>query len=229
MDYDFALEDFPHDDKVAGIPGWLRGEEGRLLYKMAKVIPGPILEVGAFVGKSTAHIAWGIKDSGENKRFDCVELSPTAENYRCTREYPDDPKFDRIAFFHPPSDDRIRSERPRHVYDEMMKPLIESDGGIFGELKRNMRKAGHGVPIDFWEGDFRNHALSGDYNMIFCDCMHNAYEVKENAARIRALAAPGGVIACHDAPYQHLVDDLNVIFRTKTYFTMYALYVGILP
>lgn len=43
--------------RIDAVPGWLRPQEGRLLYDIARQVNGPIVELGAYQGRSTICIA----------------------------------------------------------------------------------------------------------------------------------------------------------------------------
>ncbi|MEK7127324.1 MAG: class I SAM-dependent methyltransferase [Patescibacteria group bacterium] len=51
------------------INGWLHPDEGALLYEFAKKLPGNslIVEIGSFMGKSTAYLASGLRDGHGGK------------------------------------------------------------------------------------------------------------------------------------------------------------------
>lgn len=49
---------------IEEIKGWLHPDEGALLYEFAKKLPGDslVVEIGSFMGKSTAYLASGLRD-----------------------------------------------------------------------------------------------------------------------------------------------------------------------
>jgi hypothetical protein len=53
-------------DPLPGVAGWSSPREKQLLYAFGRWLPGPFLEIGPWVGKSTCCIASGIRDSGGN-------------------------------------------------------------------------------------------------------------------------------------------------------------------
>src|SRR5689334_2335779 len=67
--------------EYAKIFGWLTPRERQALYTLGRYLPGPFVEIGAWVGLSTATIALGIKDSGERKAFTTHEFGVTEENF----------------------------------------------------------------------------------------------------------------------------------------------------
>jgi hypothetical protein len=51
--------------------------------------------------------------------------------------------------------------------------------------------------VKFFTGDFRNHEPIVS-NVLFCDCLHDEYEIKENAAALVPWLRTGSILACHD-------------------------------
>ena len=54
---------------IEEIKGWLHPDEGALLYEFAKKLPGDslVVEIGSFMGKSTAYLASGLRDGSGGK------------------------------------------------------------------------------------------------------------------------------------------------------------------
>src|SRR5207249_10631161 len=53
-----------------------------LVYHFAKISDGAILEIGAFVGGATIAAAFGIRDSGQNKRLIAIEPGGSVKHKR---------------------------------------------------------------------------------------------------------------------------------------------------
>src|SRR5213075_1772902 len=53
-----------------------------LIYHFAKVCSGHILEIGAFVGGATIAAAFGVRDSGENKKLIAIEPGGSVKHKR---------------------------------------------------------------------------------------------------------------------------------------------------
>jgi hypothetical protein len=53
-----------------------------LIYHFAKICPGAILEIGAFVGGATIAAAFGVRDSGQNKRLIAIESGGSVKHKR---------------------------------------------------------------------------------------------------------------------------------------------------
>lgn len=109
---------------LPGVAGWLSPREKQLFYAFGRWLPGPFLEVGPWVGKSTCCIASGIRDSGERKQFVSAELNPTVENFRPVR--------DGVGFFYPPSSTENMGACTADEYENEIRPIITSSGGVVG-------------------------------------------------------------------------------------------------
>jgi hypothetical protein len=59
-------------NRFPGVDGFMTVRERQALYAFARHLSGPFLEIGSWVGLSTCHIASGIRDSHESKRFEVV-------------------------------------------------------------------------------------------------------------------------------------------------------------
>src|SRR5438067_7418914 len=53
-----------------------------LIYHFAKICPGHILEIGAFVGRSTIAAAFGVRDSGQNQTLIAIEPGGSVKHKR---------------------------------------------------------------------------------------------------------------------------------------------------
>lgn len=63
---------------VSDIPGWLRPEDALKLYELAGFAPGPILEIGAYHGKSSTLMALALRDTGNYVPLLSVDVDPVA-------------------------------------------------------------------------------------------------------------------------------------------------------
>src|SRR5216683_6599773 len=73
---------FYRPDEHAKIPGWMTPKERQMLYALARHLPGPITEIGSWVGLSTTAIACGIRDSKQAKQFLTYDLKLTESQFR---------------------------------------------------------------------------------------------------------------------------------------------------
>lgn len=186
------MDELPYvtiDHDLHGIEGWLRPDERRALYALARWLPGPFLEIGPWVGLSTAIIAYAIKDSGSNKQFVTCELNPNLLNYR--------PYNGGIGFFVPPDSTVPYGVCSFDVFERLIKPVITADGGVIGQLRKNLTTKGLASFVSIVEGDFSRVPDVG-YTFVFSDTMHDPAEIQRNAARLKPLLRRNTILACHD-------------------------------
>jgi predicted O-methyltransferase YrrM len=170
------------------IAGWLTSKERQTLYSLALWLPGPILEIGPWVGLSTTAIARAIKKSMVAKSFDTVELNPSLENFR---EYEG-----KIGLF-VPGDDKPHGICSVRDYEATIRPVLGSPGGVVGSLRRNLERLGLSEFVNIHIGDFCQ-LPSRKYRLIFCDSMHDEAEIANNAPHLRRFLEGGSILACHD-------------------------------
>jgi predicted O-methyltransferase YrrM len=71
----------PFEAPLTGVRGWLSPEERRTLYGLALYTEGRVLEIGPWLGLSTACLAYGIRDRGVPRAFVTADLNPRPEFY----------------------------------------------------------------------------------------------------------------------------------------------------
>jgi predicted O-methyltransferase YrrM len=180
---------FSCSDEHSNIPGWLTANERRALYALARWAPGPILEIGSWVGLSTTAIARGIKDSGVNKAFDTIDLNPTIEWFR--------PCADGTIGFYLPNQSEPFGKCSEDEFKKSIAPIVSIPGGPVTLLRKHLTRCGLDNLVSIHVGDFRNLPLR-KYRFVFCDALHDQNEITHNAAELDRFLAPGSVLACHD-------------------------------
>lgn len=182
------IEHTRFDRTLSGIQGWLSHQERVALYSLARYVTGPILEIGSWVGLSTACIAYGIRDSDQPQVFVTAELNPRADNYRRVG--------DDVGFFLP-GDQIPRGICHPKVYAKHVAPVLSKSGRAIGELRRNLIRLGLMDIVTIVESEF-TRAPDLDYQFIFCDATHSPYEIMMTAQGLGQFLSPGTVLACHD-------------------------------
>lgn len=176
-----------------GIQGWLSSQERRVLYALARTVPGPFAEVGSWVGLSTCIICAGIRDGGQQKEFVTHELNPTLDWFK--------PHGDGIGFF-PPGVHGPFGVTSVDAYNRDIKPVLQRPGGAIGQLVRNLSSRGYGDMVRIEEGDF-GATEARPYQFVFADVLHDAREIAENGPKLARIVGPGTVLACHDSDDEH--------------------------
>jgi predicted O-methyltransferase YrrM len=180
----------PFKPTAQDIPGWLSNDEQKALYYLARIAPGPVMEVGAFLGRSTVTIARGIADSGRSRRFLSCELNPTVENFRPLDEHT-------VGFIYPASSGAVMDTIARSNYERYYQQYILAPGGIIGQLRANLQRHGVDHLVEVAEGDFRQQPKAA-FSLIFSDVMHDEAELLRNIPDLRRYLDRRAILACHD-------------------------------
>ncbi len=158
--------------------GWLSGGEMQILYTLARECDGPVLEIGSWLGRSTVCLAAGIKDSGNKKKFDVVDFGITSPN-----------EWEKL----------LKEDFIRFAKDDVVARSIFQPGGSIALLIDNLRKA---ELLDYTtsiiRGDSTEVPLRSEYNVIFCDTLHDEREIIEYGVFLDGLLKPGGWLICDD-------------------------------
>lgn len=161
------------------IPGWFTANEARLLYTTVSLCrPRKLLEIGTFLGRSTASIALAIRDAGLACEFTSVDF-----------DVADEASFRRLM----PTTHGRPSVLPKEYQ------LVFSEGlSTSAYARRMLERHGLAQMVRLISGDFRE-VISDRYDLVFADCLHDADEIRRNAPGIVPLLADGGILAVHDA------------------------------
>lgn len=158
--------------------GWLSSGEMQILYTFARECEGPILELGSWLGRSTICLASGVRDSESEKKFDVVDFGITSPN-----------EWEKL----------LKEDFLRFAKDDVVARSIYQPGGPIALLIENLRKADL---LDYTtaiiRGDSTEVPLRAEYNVIFCDTLHDEREIIEYGAFLDGLLKPGGWLICDD-------------------------------
>lgn len=160
------------------ITGWFSRRECRRLYMTVAMSSGSILEIGHFLGRSTACICEAIRDMRRPRIFRSYDLG-----FRSAEEFK--------AYY-----DRL------HKSDVEVPPqyqeIVFSQNTTTTEVAaRNLRRLGLDSFVTLISGD----AFELDretYDLIFCDATHEPHEIDANVPRLVARSNPGCIWALHD-------------------------------
>lgn len=160
------------------ITGWFSRRECRRLYLTAAMTSGPILEIGHFLGRSTACICEAIRDMRKPRVFRSYDLG-----FRSSAEFKE--FYDRVC----KTDVAVPPQ-----YEE----IVFSKSTTTTEVAaHNLRQLGLDSYVTLISGD----AFEMDrdkYAMIFCDATHEPHEIEANVPRLIPLSSHGCVWALHD-------------------------------
>lgn len=157
--------------------GWFSKGQINILYQLALQAKGPILEVGPWVGRSTAVICQALQQRPDRVPFDTVDYGiASAEEWK--RLFGDDlsKKLDPEKYL-------------RH---------INQPEGTITSLRRNLTERGFEPLVTIHRGDFHEVCPDGKFALIFCDATHSIAEIDANVPALVERLVPGGILACDD-------------------------------
>ena len=179
------------------------------LYKLGKKIPGPFLEIGPWVGRSTACIAHGIKKSGKKKEFHTGDIGFSTE-----KEWED--------FFGSSLEQKIPKVRNRYL-----KHIIR-EGGSIQSLIENLRNRKLDEFVTVHKGNFRDIAFGKKFNLIFCDATHDLKEIEINIPKIKKMLSDEGVLVCDDIKTEEMESALKSYFNFQKVTNDKGFFIGYL-
>lgn len=164
--------------KGEDLPGWFTLAECRQLYQLVATTKGSILEIGHFLGRSTACICEAIHDLGEKRTFRSYDLALTTE-----AEYKE--FFDAVH------------QADMDVPD-LFKQLVYDENTTTTQLAtKNLQQLGLKEYVELFSGNFKD--LDNDtYDFIFCDAVHDPNEIRANLPDIVKRSRSNSIWAFHD-------------------------------
>jgi len=182
-------------------------------------------------GRSTACIAYGVRDSVEKKEFTTVELNPKIENFRPVMTTNiGNTRFliprRAMGFFYLADSKNLLGTCIFQSFEEDIRPILR-DHYVITSLKSNLSRLGLLDLVTIKEGDFKDVARSGQFNFIFCDCTHTVSEIKQNLPAIRPLLSKGSILALHDIT-EKLRKNVLELVAFKHYILVNSMLVGFL-
>lgn len=170
----------PLPEAPRGFPdGWASHVELNFLYNLALNCPGPILEIGPWIGRSTTALCLGLRDRElPLVSFDTVDYGHTGVD-----------EFTR-AFGALPDGEDAAARIVRQV---------EQRGGSIAVLISGLRDNGL---LDFVtqviRGDFLLMPIHRSYSLVFCDTTHDEGEARRYVPKIAGLLNGGAVLVFDD-------------------------------
>jgi len=164
--------------KAESLTGWFLPGECHRLYILTVMTSGPILEIGHFLGRSTACICEAIHDVGKSREFVSYDLG-----FRSVEEFKE--HYDRIH----------KADIP---VPGLYNDIVFSQNTTTTEIAlRNLKALQLDSYVRLTSGNFLD--LDHDkYDMIFCDAAHDRHELEHNLPHVIAHSNHGCVWAFHD-------------------------------
>ena len=198
----------PKTLKAECVNGWFSPDECRQLYMHVAMTSGPILEIGHFLGRSTACICEAIHDTRKPREFRSYDLG-----FRSAVDFK--------AYYN-----------TIHNADVAVPVLLEevfSKSQTTTEIALQNLKA---LQLDNYVTLISGNAFEVDHNkydLIFCDALHDANEINANIPHIVTHSNHGCVWAFHDMD-QRSIDLVlrlaNTEFRELTQSLGMFIYMG---
>lgn len=159
------------------IPGWFSKAECRYLFELTLLTGGPILEIGHFLGRSTACIAESLKESRDKRKFISYDLG-----FISKQEF--------SIFFNKVHNQNVPVPKlARQIYNQKTTST---------ELAtKNLSNLGLIDYVELISGNFIEIDNS-KYSFIFCDAMHEANEIRLNLPQIINRSEKNCIWAFHD-------------------------------
>jgi hypothetical protein len=169
----------PHKALLAeSITGWFSRRECRRLYLTTMMTRGPILEIGHFLGRSTACICEAIRDVRRPRVFRSYDLG-----FRSSADFKE--YYDRIHKTDVPVPEQ---------YEEIVFSKDTTTTEVAGQ---NLRRLGLASHVELISGN----AFEMDhdkYDLIFSDAAHEEHEIVANMPHVVARSNHGCIWALHD-------------------------------
>lgn len=162
---------------IDSVPGWLSEEEARTLYNFARVIEPElnVVELGAFMGRSTVALAAGLRDRPDRARGFVISV----DTWQGTRDSSDEELHRQMM-------------RERGVTDlyRLHRDTMQSLG--LSHFVRRIRGRSSVEAIEF-AADWKL-----EIGLLFIDARHDYESVLEDFTRWTPLVQSGGFIVFHD-------------------------------
>jgi hypothetical protein len=168
----FAIESLPF--------GWLSPFEASILYNLALMTEGPIVEIGSWVGRSTCALAAGVQANPRRPIFDVFDLGIVGvDDFKAA----------------------LRADpRPKQPPESMA--AIEHPGGVPAVLVQNLAERGLYRAIHMLAFcDFKTSSVSRLYSTAFCDACHFKWEMDLNIPPLMKMMDPDNYLIVFDDVY----------------------------
>jgi predicted O-methyltransferase YrrM len=169
------------------------------LYRLARQSPGPFLEVGPWVGRSTSAIAWAIRHRTTKPRFVTVE-----KGFASLEEWE---AFWGISVYAKPP--KLAARYTRHI----LRP-----GGSIASLRENLADRGLGRVVEVFVGDLLEFRSPHRFGFIYCDAAHDLAEIRRNIPTLVPLIERShGIFVCDDIKHAAMRDAMVELLQPDAY------------
>ncbi len=172
------------------LPGWFSTAECNKLYSITVSSEGDIMEIGHFLGRSTACICQGLRDLGKVRIFNSYDLA-----------FESDKSFK--SFYESVHETNIDS------CELLTKYVFPYNTNATAVAKSNLRQYSLDQYVNLISGDFSRLDKSM-YSLIFSDAMHEPNEIRINLPQIKKRSKKGCIWAFHDMNKENIEVILSI-------------------
>ncbi len=166
------------------LPGWFSRAECNKLYSITVNSEGDILEIGHFLGRSTACICQGLRESGKVRVFNSYDLAfESDESFKSFYEQVHETDIDSCEL--------------------LTKYVFPHNTNATAVAKSNLGQYDLDQYVNLIAGDF-SILDSSMYSLIFSDAMHDPNEIRINLPHIKERSKKGCIWAFHDMNQENI-------------------------
>ena len=168
-----------------GIKGFMSEEDSYFLYVSVLFSrPKSILEIGHFLGKSTAAICQAIRDAKYTTRFDSFDFPH--QSIEAFEDY--------YSAIH-----KMPAYRASKAYTD----IFDNGLNFTNVAKRNLENIGLASYVNLIAQDFRKSEYKS-YDLIFADVLHDSAEILHNIADVLEFGHNETIYMFDDMNYQNI-------------------------
>jgi predicted O-methyltransferase YrrM len=188
------------EEMVKDIPGWSPLDQLVALFQLvysSTDVPGDIVEIGSWCGRSSVALGLGAKLSGRGSVI-CVDLFPARNDWYQLLDgnYTFDVTVNGQVFrgYHP---DSVWKE----PFERDIAPIYKKHDSVYDSFQESVARAGLSGVVQAIRGNSDSLATmhGRPFRLGFIDGDHNYESVRRDIIRVDSLLAPGGWICLDDA------------------------------
>jgi hypothetical protein len=198
-----------HDEKFENIYpflpiGWFNYSHCKALYNAVKNLKqGNVLEIGGFVGRSTACMCLGLNN---NCDFSTIDMHFANEN-----------EF--LEFY-------SKIHGPSIKVPDLYSNIYDKNLSTYDLQLQNLKKLNF-ENFKSYIGDFKSYFLNNKYDLLFADVCHDESEIELNIYAIKNMLKSGSILLIDDIYPKYFELILNKIEFSSAVIISPCLFVGI--
>ncbi|WP_148665442.1 class I SAM-dependent methyltransferase [Sulfurifustis variabilis] len=193
------------EDMVRGVPGWTPIDQLYTLFNLVCLtsdLPGDILEIGSWCGRSSAVLGFAARLSGE-ARVMCVDLFPGKTDWK---QNPDGSYSFRVAIAGKTYGGYQEQTVWKEPFERDIAPIYARYDSVFDVFSDTIRRQGLQERVEAFRGNsetFADQAPPGfRCRVAFIDGDHSYEAVCRDIRNVERFLVPGGWV-CFDDAFSH--------------------------